>query len=129
MNGKFLLDTNIVIALFGDDASVKKRLINADEVFISSTVLGELYFGAHKSTNVKKNLSGIEEFASSSAVLSCDADTARHYGLIKNRLQKKGMPIPENDIWIAAVAQQHGLTVVSRDDHFREVEKLKCEMW
>ncbi len=57
MNGRFLLDTNIVIALFGDDASVKKRLINAHEVFISSTVLGELYFGAHKSSNVKKNLS------------------------------------------------------------------------
>ncbi len=109
MNGKFLLDTNIIIALFGGDVSVKKRLINAEEVFISSTVLGELYFGAHKSSNVKKNLSRIDEFASSSAVLSCDADTARHYGLIKDRLLKKGQPIPENDIWIAAVAQQHVL--------------------
>lgn len=80
MSGKFLLDTNIVIGLFGNDATVKAHLMNADEVFISSTVLGELYFGAQKSSNVKKNIERIEEFASSSAVLSCDADTARYYG-------------------------------------------------
>jgi len=129
MSGKFLLDTNIVIGLFGNDAIVKAHLMNADEVFISSTVLGELYFGAQKSSNVKKNIERIEEFASSSAVLSCDADTARYYGSVKNRLMEKGQPIPENDIWIAAVAQQHGLIVVSRDEHFREVENLKCERW
>lgn len=129
MSGKFLLDTNIVIALFGNDASVKTQLAHVDEVFISSTVLGELYFGAHKSSNVKKNLARIEEFASDSAVLSCDADTARYYGLIKNRLLEEGLPIPENDIWIAAVEQQHGLIVVSRDDHFNEVENLKFETW
>ena len=57
MSGRFLLDTNIIIALFGNDASVKNRLAQADEVFISSTVLGELFFGAHKSKHVKKNLS------------------------------------------------------------------------
>jgi tRNA(fMet)-specific endonuclease VapC len=128
-NGRFLLDTNIIIALFGNDALIRARLAYADEVFVSCTVLGELYFGAHKSSNVKKNLKRIEEFASNSAVLSCDADTAQHYGLIKNRLLEKGQPIPENDIWIAAVAKQYGLIVVSRDGHFKEVENLKIEAW
>ncbi|VVB87310.1 tRNA(fMet)-specific endonuclease VapC [uncultured archaeon] len=129
MSGRFLLDTNIIIALFADDPSVKKKLVHADEVFISSTVLGELYFGAHKSKHVKKNLSRIEDFASNSAVLPCDTDTASIYGLIKKRLLEKGKPIPENDIWIAAVAYQHGLTVVSRDGHFNEVEEMKFETW
>ncbi len=129
MSGRFLLDTNIIIALFGNDASVKNRLVNADEVFISSTVLGELYFGAQKSKHIKKNLSRIEDFASSNAVLPCDTDTARFYGLIKKRLLEKGQPIPENDIWVAAVACQHGLIVVSRDGHFNEVENLKFETW
>jgi len=46
MSGRFLLDTNIIIALFGDDASVKNQLAHADEIFTSSTVMGELYFGA-----------------------------------------------------------------------------------
>jgi len=129
MSGRFLLDTNIIIALFGNDTSVKNRLADADEVFISSTVLGELYFGAHKSKHIKKNLSRIEDFASSNAVLPCDTDTARFYGLIKKRLLEKGQPIPENDIWVAAVACQHGLIVVSRDSHFNEIENLKFETW
>jgi len=60
-------------------------------------------------------------------VLPCDTDTASIYGMIKKRLFEKGKPIPENDIWIAAVAYQHGLTVISRDDHSSEVENLKFE--
>jgi len=44
-------------------------------------------------------------------------------------LRKKGRPIPENDIWIAAIAFQHDLTLVSRDEHFEEVEDLKLEKW
>jgi tRNA(fMet)-specific endonuclease VapC len=129
MSGKFLLDTNILIALFSGDTSVQVHLKNADEVFISSTVLGELYFGARKSHHVKKNLAHIDEFASNITVLSCDSNTARKYGLIKNSLLEKGKPIPENDIWIAAVAQQHSLVLISRDNHFSEVENLESEKW
>jgi len=44
-------------------------------------------------------------------------------------LQKKGLPIPENDIWIAALAIEHGLTLVSRDEHFKKIDELKREEW
>ncbi len=47
----------------------------------------------------------------------------------KGGLHEKGRPIPENDIWIAAIARQHDLTLVSRDVHFGEVENLKVESW
>jgi len=90
MSGRFLLDTNIVIALFGGEASVQERLNQADEVFVPSIVLGELYFGARKSSSVRDNLARIDEFAASSAVLGCDTDTAREYGLIKDQLRQKG---------------------------------------
>ena len=40
--------------------------------------------------------------------------SADHYGIIREALRAKGRPLPENDIWIAAVAVQHGLPVVSR---------------
>lgn len=129
MSGKILLDTNIIIAFFGGETSVQERLAEADEVFVSSIVLGELYFGARKSSQVRENLARIDEFAASSAVLGCDTDTAREYGLIKNQLREKGRPIPENDIWIAAIARQYDLTVVTRDDHFIEVEDLRRETW
>ncbi|MFQ5851496.1 MAG: type II toxin-antitoxin system VapC family toxin [Candidatus Binatia bacterium] len=129
MNGRFLLDTNVVIALFAKDPSVKEHLEQAGEVFVPIIVLGELYFGARKSGQVRENLAQIDEFAASSAVLGCDTVTAREYGVVKSALREKGRSIPENDIWIAAIAQQYDLTLVSRDEHFGEVEHLKVEAW
>lgn len=129
MSGKYLLDTNIVIALFADDTSVKENLAKAEEVFIPSVVIGELFYGAHKSARAKENLARIDEFASSNIILGCDIDTARVYGGIKDALRVKGHPIPENDIWIAAIAVQHNLTLVSRDGHFNEIENLKVIAW
>jgi tRNA(fMet)-specific endonuclease VapC len=128
MPGKVLLDTNIVIAYFSGEKAISQRLTEA-EVLVSSTVLGELYYGARKSANVASNLSRIEEFATAVQVLSCDAVTAQHYGQIKDLLRKKGRPIPENDIWIAAAAQQFGLPLATRDEHFKEVDGLALENW
>jgi tRNA(fMet)-specific endonuclease VapC len=129
MSGKCLLDTNIVIALFANEISVKNNLSKSDEVFVSSVVIGELFYGAHKSMRVKENLARISEFAASSIVLGCDTETAHYYGEIKNALRLKGRPVPENDIWIAAIALQHGLTLVTRDMHFNEIENLKSVTW
>ena len=127
--GRFLLDTNIVIALFAREAAVQQRLAEASEVFVPSIVLGELYYGARKSTRVTENLARIDEFVASSAVLPCDTATAQQYGDIKNKLRAKGRPIPENDIWIAAIAMQYQLTLVARDGHFHEVDGLQVEAW
>jgi len=69
MSGRYLLDTNIIIALFADDTVVKDNLGQADQVFVSSIAIGELYFGARKSGQAKENLAHIEEFASSNVVL------------------------------------------------------------
>ena len=127
--GRFLLDTNIVIALFAEEAAVQQRLAEANEVFVPSIVLGELYYGARKSARVAENLARLDEFVASSTVLVCDVATARQYGDIKNTLRAKGRPIPENDIWIAAIAMQYQLTLVARDGHFHEVDGLRVEEW
>ncbi|NOY42526.1 MAG: type II toxin-antitoxin system VapC family toxin, partial [Planctomycetes bacterium] len=58
-----------------------------------------------------------------------DDDTARVYGEIKTALRRKGRPIPDNDIWIAAVAIQHSLSLVSRDEHFANIERLSLVRW
>ena len=129
MSGRNLLDTNIVIALFAQDSAVVEHLDEAEEVFIPSIVLGKLYFGARKSRRVKENLARIDEFAVSNVVLGCDTETARYYGEIKNALREKGRPIPENDVWIAAIALQYDLTLISRDAHFGEIDHLKVESW
>lgn len=129
MNGRFLLDTNIVIALFGQDQVVHEHLADALEVFVPSIVTGELYYGAYRSQRAQENLSRIEEFARVSTVLPCDTDTARRYASIKNGLRIRGQPLPENDLWIAALAQQYGLTLVTRDRHFEAIEDLRTEAW
>lgn len=127
MSGSLLLDTNIIIALFAHDEAVQRRLASANEVYVPSIAIGELYYGARKSGRVSANLARIDEFAAKMVVLACDATTAQYYGQVKALLRAKGRPLPENDIWIAATAQQHDLTLLSRDDHFVEVEGLRCE--
>ena len=129
MNGKYLLDTNIVIALFASDANVQIKLGGASEVLISSIVFGELYYGARKSGRAEANVQRVDELLASSAVVDCDGETSQHYAVIKNNLRLKGKPIPENDIWIAALALQHDLVLVTRDAHFQEVQNLATETW
>lgn len=129
MSGRFLLDTNIIIALFASESSILSNLAKADEVFIPSIALGELYYGTRKSGRFQKNLERIEEFAANNTLVECDANTARQYGDVKNRLRIKGRPLPENDVWIAALALQHDWTLVTRDAHFQEVESLQTIAW
>jgi len=129
MLGRFLLDTNIVIALFANDQAVVEHLEEADEIFIPSIVLGELYYGARRSGHVVDNVARVYEFAQASTILPSDAETSRWYSVIKEILLQKDVRIPENDIWIAAVALRYGLILVSRDAHFREITNLKTTTW
>lgn len=129
MNGRFLLDTNIIIALFAEDPIIHDRMADTREVFVPSIAIGELYFGAYKSLKIKENIARIDEFALNNTVLPCDMETARRYGSIKSYLKEKGQPIPENDMWIAAIAQQYDLTLVTKDDHFNSAENLNVELW
>ncbi len=62
-------------------------------------------------------------------ILGINADTAKFYASIKVKLYNKGRPIPENDIWISAIAVQYQLILVSRDEHFKEIDDLKLEVW
>lgn len=128
MNGKkFLLDTNIIIALFAGDENICKFLEKSSEIFIPVIAVGELYFGFLKSKRTKENISVLEKFLLSNTVLSCDSMTAKFYGEIKRILREKGQPIPENDIWIAAIAKQYNLTLATRDNHFKFVDNLHIE--
>ena len=126
---RFLLDTNIVIALFAQEADVLAQLQQTVGIVLPSIVLGELYYGAGKSGRVGANVQRVDDFASQIDVLSCDLETAQQYGMIRESLRVKGKPLPENDIWIAALALQHNLILVSRDAHFNEIAGLNIVAW
>ena len=128
MNGRALVDTNVVIALLAGDPAAVENLENKAAVFLCVPVIGELRYGALASARVEQNLARLDDLSKAATVLSCDSDTAVCYSTVKLGLRKKGRPIPENDVWIAAIARQHGLTLVSRDSHFKEIEGLELEL-
>ena len=102
-----------------------KTIRELEEVFIPVTVVGELYYGAFKSKKIMENLKNISELLNIITVLDNDAETARIYGDLKSKLKEKGRPIPDNDIWIAAVAVQYKLRVIISDQHFETIENLQ----
>jgi tRNA(fMet)-specific endonuclease VapC len=131
MNGNdYLLDTNIVIGLFANESRIIEKIKSfSGSFFIPSIVIGELFYGAEQSSRKEENKEKIEDLAESSLVLECDIDTARFYGKIKSQLKVRGTPIPENDIWIAALAEQYKLTLATRDKHFANIEAIAVESW
>lgn len=127
--GNYLLDTNIVIAMVANEAAVQEEIRAAGEVYLAAPVIGELYYGARKSGRTAENVAAIDRLTQRLPRLDCDLETAQCYGILRNQLQRKGRPIPNNDIWIAAIAIQHDLTLVTRDAHFGEVDTLRVQRW
>ena len=129
MPDRHLLDTNAAIALLADADVFDEAFGAMDQIYLSIISLGELYYGAWRSTHVEQNLLRVDDLARSSVIVGCDVSTAREYGLIHSQLRRKGRPIPANDLWIAAQARQHGLLLITRDSHFDEVEGLLHRAW
>ena len=119
-----LLDTNIVIDLFKGNLKVRTYLEGLPVLYIPSIVLGELYLGAFRSANPSKHLEKITNFLAKCTILDIDIETANFYGGIKAELLNKGKMIPENDIWIAAVAKQYKLLILTMDRHFESVSGI-----
>jgi tRNA(fMet)-specific endonuclease VapC len=129
MPGDLLVDTSVAVDYLRGDPAAGRVIAAASRLCSASVVLGELLHGAERSPRPAENLDRVERFASQVEILPVDEGTAHHYSEIRTSLANKGRPIPENDIWIAAVGRQHRLTVVTRDSHFTEVPGLALLAW
>jgi tRNA(fMet)-specific endonuclease VapC len=129
VDGKYLIDTNIAIALLANDPGVLQRIRIRLQTFASVVTLGELYYGAIKSARSSENLESVENFRQRMAVVEIDVETARRFGTVKGQLRRRGRPIPDNDVWLAATALRHDLIIATRDAHFEIVEHLRIERW
>lgn len=125
MGGKVLLDTSVLVDLLRGDGAVEERLSASGEFFTSVVAVGELIYGAHRSGQHRRNRAAVDRLLADLTVLPCDRLTAEVYARLKDDLRRRGRPVPENDLWIAATAVQHGATLVSRDDHFAEIGELE----
>jgi tRNA(fMet)-specific endonuclease VapC len=128
MTDAYLLDTNAAIALSKQNTALE-TFIRDKEVFLPVIAIAELMYGAENSDRREENLAKVEAFAQQRVVLNCDLNTARWYGRIFKQLKDKGKPIPRNDVWIAAIAMQHDLILVTKDAHFNNVDNLKIASW
>lgn len=123
--GSVLLDTNVVIAHFRNDPNLTSNLVSASALYLPWIVLGELHYGAHRAQRRDEQFALIRDFLQTSILLLPDQATAERYGQVKAELGALGKPIPENDVWIAALARQYDLPLATRDAHFALVPLLR----
>jgi predicted nucleic acid-binding protein len=121
-----LLDTSAYSALQRGHQPILDLLRRSETVAVPAVVLGELYSGFRAGNRRAENTARLERFLSkpSVRVLNVTQETALRYAEIDVYLRKKGRPIPRNDVWIAAVALEHGLQLLTLDDRFREIPML-----
>lgn len=124
-----ILDTNALTAVAEGDPGATRRFLHAPEVEIPVIVLGEYRFGIAQSRHRQEYERWLGEMISACRVLDVDEDTARWYAGIRVQLKRAGTPIPSNDTWIAALARQHGLPLLSRDRHFDQIKGIERVEW
>lgn len=127
---RILIDTNVYSGFKRNDPRVVPLLKRAEYIGINTIVLGELIGGFKCGNKLERNLEELHAFLESPrvSVLDIDEDTAEFFGEIYMKLKKKGKPIPSNDMWIAASAMRHGLSMFTLDEHFRNIEGLAIEI-
>lgn len=128
---RVLLDTSAYSHLMRGNSEIAKLLDEADEVYLCAIVVGELLAGFKNGSREEQNKAVLEEFLSVPTVniLYVDDVTAERYALIVAYLKKNGSPIPANDIWIAAVAMQHGLVLLTSDQHFFALPQIVSRLF
>lgn len=124
---KILLDTNAYVGYLRGDEKVLAYLGQADVVYMSVFVMGELYAGFRASQREKENRRILESFLlkSTVSVLEASKETAEIFGMIKGSLKEIGHPIPVNDIWIGTHALETGSILITFDQHFVSIPGLR----
>lgn len=120
-----ILDTNALSAWVEGLATVEAAFRSADRLVVPSVVLGEYYFGIRQSRHRSRYEDWLRRYLPLAEIAAVTSATADAYADIRLGLKRLGHPIPPNDAWIAALARQHALPVLSNDTHFDVVDGVR----
>jgi tRNA(fMet)-specific endonuclease VapC len=128
---KIMLDTTAYVGFKRNDAETVDIILQAEQIFFSPVVLGELMFGFRNGTRFKKNMADLNTFLDHESVslVAVGKITSDRYSRIAAQLKQQGTPIPSNDIWIAAQSMEHGAELITFDQHFGRVSGLVCTIF
>jgi tRNA(fMet)-specific endonuclease VapC len=121
-----LIDTSAYSCMVRNDSEVKRIIHKASLIVMSPITIGELIAGFAGGSREKQNREFLDDYLAEPRVylVEIDADTGERFGLIKNTLKSQGTPIPDHDIWQAALAWQHGYKILTRDAHFSKIPQV-----
>ena len=122
---KIALDTNVAIALLNGNEEIVKNIRLFNSICLPITDCGELLFGAKNSARSKANLNLYRSFIDACEILDTNSMVAEEYSDVRLELKLKGNPIPENDIWIAAICKTYGIELYTMDKHFSNISGLE----
>jgi len=124
-----ILDTNAVSALFAGDPALGEGLAGDDRHHLPVIVIGEYRYGLVRSRERGPLGRLFDLLIRESIVLPLVGETTEHYARVREELRRAGRPIPENDVWIAALSRQYELPIVSRDNHFDGIAGVNRLSW
>ena len=124
---KIIIDTNCYNVFINGDKKVIKSCFNSSIIYISVITIGELYSGFYKGNRLIENKKKLKSFLNNQKVKVCyvTEKTSEIYGQLLSNLLKNGVPIPTNDVWIAACAIETDSTLITYDKHFLKVPDLQ----
>lgn len=125
---RLLLDTNRLSDALAGSKQVIELLETAREIHVPVIALGEMRSGFLRGRRAAKNETRLQWFLSQDGVftMGIDVPVSHRYAELHHALRGLGQPVPTNDLWIAAMAIEHGLVLYTRDAHFAHVPRLAC---
>ena len=124
-----ILDTNALSAFVDGDPEVGAILGVQHQAAIPVIVLGEFRYAIMGSRHRKTYEDWLENHMRHFDLLAITAETTLPYASLRATLKRLGRPIPANDAWIAALAIQHRLPILSRDEHFEALPDVRRISW
>jgi len=124
-----ILDTNALSAFVDGDDGVGDVLRRQSRAAIPVIVLGEFRYGIAESRHRAAYESWLDSQLPHFDILAVTDETTIAYAALRVALKRSGRPIPANDAWIAALALQHRIPILSRDHHFDVVPGLERRGW